>query len=78
MLEIVDNLVVVQILNESNPSGIDIELLELGLKVTAFVDLGQENVLCLLDATSGQKKFDLVLRWNLHKLMDLRLHYVLP
>ncbi len=73
LFEIVYHLIIVKVLNKSYPPGINIKLFELGLKVTTFVDFSQENILCLLDATSRQKELDLVLRWNFNELMNLRL-----
>jgi hypothetical protein len=53
-------------------------LLDLGLEVCTLVRFLQEDDVGLLDSSGREKELDLVLRRNLHELMHLRLHDVLP
>lgn len=53
-------------------------MLDLGLEVCTLVSFLQEDNVRLFDSPSRKEELDLVLRRDLHKLMNLRLHDVLP
>lgn len=78
LLEGLDGLSEVHLLGKVDPTCIDVELLDLGLEVRTLVRFLQEDDVGLFDSSGREEELDLVLRRNLHKLMHLRLHDILP
>ena len=78
LLEGLNGLGEVHLLCKVDPTSVNVELLDLGLEVSALVRFLQEDDVGLFDSTGRKEELDLVLRRDLHKLMHLRLHDVLP
>lgn len=78
LLEGLDGLSEVHLLGKVDPACINVELLDLGLEVRTLVGFLQEDDVGLFDSSGRKEELDLVLRRDLHKLMHLRLHDVLP
>lgn len=68
---------IVKVLIESDPACVYVKLPQLILEVATFVDLRQEDILGLLDATVAKEVLYLVFRWDLDELVHLRLDDVL-
>ena len=78
LLEGLDGLGEVHLLGKVDPTCVNVELLDLGLEVRTLVRFLQEDDVGLFDSTGRKEELDLVLRRDLHELMHLRLHDVLP